>query len=321
MIEFPDIANDADFACWRSAPDRWLPVVRMIARLTSIPASVLSPFSTGTNLVVDLDGGMILKLFPPIYRSQFTSERATLRRLAGRLAVPIPSIVVEGEACGWSWLVIDKLKGIVGSDAWPVVPERAKQRILEEIGRTIADVQSVPLGELATIEPKWPDFIEQQVAGCVERHRRQGLSEWLLSDLHELLSEVPSVIPLDAPSVILTGEWIPENFLLSEEDGRWKLAAVIDFGDVMTGWREYDLLGPSAFMCAGMPGRIRSLLQGYGLAATECDRAMRRRLLTLMVLHRASDLRNIYIDGWENRIDNLLDLADVVWPEMEEDSF
>jgi len=316
MVELPQITNDADFARWRSAPHLWLPVTRAIARSQNIQATVLSPFLTGTNLVVDLDGRLVLKLFPPIYQSQFASERTTLRQLAGKLSIPIPSIVAEGESDGWPWLIMTKLEGFIGSDAWPMLPEPEKLRILEEIGRTIAEVQSAPLGELSTIEPSWPDFIDQQVEGCIERHLGQGLSQRLLTDLHVLLSNARSVVPLDAPAVILTGEWIPENFLLSEEDGRWKLAAVIDFGDVMTGWREYDLLGPSAFMCAGMSGRVRSLLEGYGISANDFDRAMRRRLLTLTVLHRASDLRNIDIFGWEDRIENLLDLEDIIWPQM-----
>ncbi len=303
-----------DFANWRSNASRWLPVARAIARSENVPASTLAPFRTGTNLVVDLGGRSILKLFPPIYHAQFVSERTCLRQLAGNLSVPIPVILTEGAFDGWSWLIMTKLDGIVGSDAWPSLLEDEKERVLEEVGRTIAEVQTVPLGELAAIKPTWPDFIKRQVAGCIERHRRQGLSPALLSDLRMLLSEVPSIVPLDAPTVILTGEWIPENLLLSQEGGRWKLAAVIDFGDVMTGWREYDLLGPSAFMCAGSVRRVRSLFRGYGVTESDCDAAMRRRLLTLMLLHRASDLRNVHIDGWEDRIANLFELEKIVWP-------
>ncbi len=314
MIAFPDIVNDADFARWRSSPVAWLPVVREIARSADIPGNVLSSFATGTNLVVDLDGRSVLKLFPPIYKPQFDSERATLRRLAGRLAVPIPAILAEGERNGWSWLALTRLDGVAGSDAWPTLPEPEKERVLEEVGRAIAEVQAVPPGVLSAIEPTWPEFVARQVAACVERHRRQGLAARFLPDLGQLVSEVPAVVPLDAPPVILTGEWIPENLLLSEAGGRWRLAAVIDFGDVMTGWREYDLLGPSTFMCSGRPGRLKRLFDGYGLAPGACGPTMRRRLLTLMMLHRASDLRNIRIVDWQARIGRLSDLEDVIWP-------
>ncbi|CAN7633703.1 aminoglycoside phosphotransferase family protein [Bosea sp. LjRoot237] len=314
MIKLPVITDKEAFASWRAKPENWLACAHDIARAENILAHILVPYRTGTNLVVDLDGELVLKLFPPLYRSQFVSERATLRLLGGKLSVPIPQLIAEGERDGWSYLIMTRLYGILGSEAWPTLAEPQKERVLGEIGRTIAEVQSVTPGELSAIEPAWPDFIARQVAGCIERHRRQGLAPNLLSDLEEFLQNVPSIVPLYAPPVVLTGEWIPENFLLTEEHGQWRLAALIDFGDVMTGWREYDLLGPSAFMCAGLPNRVRSLLQGYGLEPKALGADMRRRLLTLMVLHRASDLRHIYIEGWEARISKLTDLENVIWP-------
>ncbi|AWN54575.1 aminoglycoside 3'-phosphotransferase/choline kinase family protein [Methylobacterium sp. 17Sr1-1] len=314
MLEFPFIADRQAFARWRAAPDNWRLLVSEIARAETFATGELTPFRTGTNLVVDLGGCAVLKLFPPLYCSQFVSERATLRLLGERLSVPVPGIIAEGERDGWSYLIMTRLPGILGSEAWPALPEAEKVRILAEIGRTIVEMQAIPPGDLVGLEPAWPDFVAQQAAGCIERHRRNGLAPHLLVGLEDLLRQVPAVIPLDAEPVILTGEWIPENFLLAETDGRWRLAALIDFGDVMTGWREYDLLGPSAFMCAGLPDRVGSLMWGYGLRPEDVDAAMRRRLLTLMLLHRASDLRNVAIDGWETRVGSLADLETVVWP-------
>ena len=319
MIDYPVLADWQAFARWRAVPDNWRTLVGAIARAETIAAGEMTPFRTGTNLVVDLDGRAVLKLFPPLSRSQFVSERATLRLLCEglpgeRLSVPVPRLIAEGERDGWSYLIMTRLDGILGSEAWPALPEGEKVRVLAEIGRTIAQVQAVPPGDLLGLEPAWPDFVARQVAGCVERHRRNGLAPHLLAGLDDLLRHVPAIIPLDAEPVILTGEWIPENCLLAETDGRWRLAAVIDVGDVMTGWREYNLLGPSAFLCAGLPDRVGSLMRGYGLRPETVDAAMRRRLLTLMLLHRASDLRKIDIDGWEARIGSLADLETVVWP-------
>ena len=96
----------------------------------------------------------------------------------------------------------------------------------------------------------------RQIAGC-----RAGTSA---SDCRRNFStagrsavDAEALVALDAPPVILTGEYIPENFL-SCDDGDWRLSGLIDFGDVMTGRGEYDLLGPSVFMAAGMPGRVRA---------------------------------------------------------------
>ena len=106
-------------------------------------------FSTGTNLVVGLDEPLILKIFPPLLRHQFLSERISLALLRGRLGVPIPEIVCEGERDQWPYLVITRLHGRWARRLWPSLPEDQKERVLCQIGETIAEVQRVPAGDAA----------------------------------------------------------------------------------------------------------------------------------------------------------------------------
>ena len=94
---------------------------------------------------------------------------------------------------------------------------RSKERVLAQIGATIAEVQRVPVGELSRIEPRWDQFIAGQIDGCRARHTRLGLPQKFLDGLDEILREAATLIPLDKPPVMLTGEYIPENFLLSRE--------------------------------------------------------------------------------------------------------
>jgi hygromycin-B 7''-O-kinase len=186
--------------------------------------------------------------------------------------------------------------------------------VLRQIGETIASVQRAPLGPLAQIQPRWDDFMRAQMLGCKARHTRLGLGPKFLAGLDDLLRDAPKLIPMDAPPVILIGEYIPENFLLACHGDQWSLAGLFDFGDVLAGWRDYDLLGPSAFMAAGRPGRVRSLLEGFGYA--KLDFALKRRLMALMLLHRASDLNShICIDGWQEQAGDLVELQELIWAE------
>jgi hygromycin-B 7''-O-kinase len=316
MHSLPSLSDFETFQAWRGDASRCLPAALDIARSHGLPHADLQVFPTGTNLVVGLDDRLILKIFPPMLRSQFVSERLALAQLRGRLDVPIPEIVIEGERDGWPYLVITRLSGVLGTQAWPELPEDQKERVLAGIGETIAEVQRVPVGELSGIEPCWDRFIARQIEGCRARQARLGLPPKFLDGLDDILREATTLIPLDAPPVILTGEYIPENFLLSSEDGNWRLSGLIDFGDVMTGWGEYDLLGPSAFMTAGMPGRVRSLLGGFGYSRSDIDFTMKRRLMALMLLHRASDpVRHICIEGWQDRAGDLFELQELLWPD------
>lgn len=311
----PRLENIETFRAWRADASQCLPAALDIARSHGLPHGNPHLFSNGTNLVVALDERLILKIFPPQLRHQFTSERLSLSQLRGRVTVPIPEIVLEGERDQWPYLVITRLGGIVGAQVWPDLPEDQKEHILGQIGETIAQVQCAPVGELSAIEPRWDQFMLQQIAGCRARHQRLGLPRKFLDGLDDLLRDAATLIPVNAAPVILTGEYIPENFLLSSEGGNWQLAGLFDFGDVMTGWGEYDLLGPSAFMTAGMPGRVHSLFDGFGYSAADINPTMQRRLMALMLLHRASDpIRHICIEGWQQKAGDLFELQELLWP-------
>lgn len=310
----PAFADFESFRSFRSDTPRWLPVALDIARSHRLDTSAPHVFATGTNLVVGLNQRLILKIFPPLLRAQFVSERGALTQLAGRLSLPIPEIVAEGERDGWPYLIITRLAGTLGSEVWASLPEDQKERVLHQIGETIAAVQRVPLGPLAQIEPRWDEFMRAQVQGCRARHTRLGLVPKFLAGLDDLLRDAATLIPMDAPPVILIGEYIPENFLLACHDGNWSLKGLFDFGDVRAGWRDYDLLGPGAFMAAGRPSRVRSLLEGFGYA--KLDYPLKRRLLALMLLHHASDLNShICIEGWQERADDLIGLQELIWAE------
>jgi hygromycin-B 7''-O-kinase len=280
-----------------------------------LPATQIEPFDTGTNLVVGLGGEHILKIYPPFLRRQFAVEGITLPLLKQHVEVPTPEIVAAGERDGWPYLIMTRIKGELGSEIWPRLADEQKIAVLGQIGRTIAQVQGAPVGALADVEPQWPTFIENQIGQCRARHLRLGLPSKFFDSLDELLSEAPTLIPMDRSPVILTGECIPENFLLIHDDGNWRLAGLIDFGDVITGWGEYDLLGPSAFMTDGDQTRVWSLLSGFGYSPANVPHGLGRRLLALMFLHRASDpLRHVSIRGWEHRAETLFDLQKMLWP-------
>jgi len=312
--KLPAVSDFEAFRTWRADQSRWLPVALDIAHRHGLKTAAPHLFTTGTNLVVGLGDELILKLFPPILRGQFVSERASLTQLRRRLSIPIPEILFEGERDGWPYLVITRLHGIVGSEAWPALPEDQKERVLGQIGATIAEVQRAPLGELSRIEPGWQQFISKQIDGCRARHERLGLPKKFLDGFDDILRDAAALIPLDKP-VILTGEYIPENFLLSRGDDGWRLSGLFDFGDVMTGFGEYDLLGPSAFMAAGMPRRVHSLFEGVGYSNADINPAMKRRLMALMLLHRFSDpIRHIRIEDWQQKAGNLFELQELLWP-------
>jgi len=64
-----------------------------------------------------------------------------------------------------------------------------------------------------------------------------------------------------------------------------------------------------------MAGRVRSFLRGFGYSKSSADPAMRRRLRTLLLLHRFNNLaRQIRIEGWQQKAADLYELERSLWP-------
>ncbi len=192
-MTLPAFTDSKTFRAFRSDPARWLPIALDIARSHGIDVGSPQVFSTGTNLVAGLDDKLILKIFPPLLRAQFISERGSLTQLAGRLHLPIPEIVAEGERDGWPYLIITRLAGTLGSEVWPQLAEAQKERVLRQIGATIAAVQRAPLGPLAQLEPRWDAFMRAQMQGC-----RAGTSGSVLRRNSSPASTISCAMPLSS---------------------------------------------------------------------------------------------------------------------------
>src|SRR4030088_1250555 len=189
MHSLPSLSSFEAFRAWRTDASQCMAVALDIARSHGLPHADPHLFSTGTNLVVALDDRLVLKIFPPMLRHQFTSERTALSQLRGRVSVPIPEIVLEGERDQWPYLVITRSHGILGTQAWPLLPEDQKERVLGQIGETIAEVQRVPIGALSGIEPRCDQFMRQQIEGCRAQHPPLVVPRKFLDGLDQLLHE------------------------------------------------------------------------------------------------------------------------------------
>jgi len=53
-----------------------------------------------------------------------------------------------------------------------------------------------------------------------------------LDGFDDILRDAATLIPMSEPHVILIGEYIPENFLLSRQGNKWDWSGLFDFGDV-----------------------------------------------------------------------------------------
>lgn len=301
---------------YRLQPERWRDAAAAICRTNGLPAAPVRAFADGSNLVAAVAGRYVVKIFPDFHRHQWESEYRVLAQLNRCIRVPVPELIASGEwPEGWTYVVMSCLPGTTLEELWPSLTLADKSALLFEIGSLMAEVHTVPAGPLATLEPEWNGFIARQRTRFPDRLLRQNLPVWFQEQMEAFVQQNFELLPMQPEPVLLTGEYTPFNLLAEQHNGRWRLSGMIDFGDAMTGFREYDLLGPAVFSGEGNPALLCSFFSGYGFPGGRIDAAQRRRLMLLLILHRYSNLHiQVRIPGWENRVQSIEELEQLIWP-------
>ena len=316
-MQLPSEISPAEFdEQYKLQPVVWQEAVREICLLHGIPFTNFQTFADGSNLVSAVSNQYVVKIFPKFHRYQWESEWRTLHHLwTNRLDLPIPELIAHGERDdGWTYVIITKLPGVTLESVWSQCSEKERVAILTDIGKMMAAVHSVPVSDLKNLKPAWEGFLDGQVAKCQARHQRLGMATWFLGEVDKFVLANIDVLPREEP-VVLTGEYTPFNLLVDGSPGQWRISGMIDFGDAMIGFREYDLLGPILFLVGGNPRLLASLLGGYGRVPRETDQNLSTRLMLLTILHRYSSLKfQIRIPGWEVQVKSIGELQELLFP-------
>ena len=305
MNPLPAHIGIAEFDALHDNLPAWQAIIEALAaQLSSAPVVQME---TGTVLVALLGSNHVLKLYPPFLRDHHAFECAMLARVGGRLQVPTPVLLESGQCDGWPWLLMTQLHGEPLTATWPALEEDAKCRLLSALGALAAEVHALPVGEMGQHSPVWTDFIAAQRRRCLmhhtPRHARVGLRAHLLEQLETF---VAGPLP-EGRNVMLTGEYTPMN-LLSRQGQLW---GMFDFGDGLVGPREYDWLGPLAFLAAGHAARCDAFFSGYGV---DPDASQRLALMRLLLLHRYSNLpAQIAHPQWQ-ATRSFEELTALIWP-------
>lgn len=294
LQSLPPNPTPAELDALTDEPARWLPVLEALAARHGLQG--LQP-PTSSTVLVGLAERAVIKLYPPFLRDHFAYERAALAQVQGRLSLPTPELLAEGEHHiedeTWPYLVMTRLPGRTLEHGWADCSEAEKCALLHTIGRVAAELHALPMAPMQAVAPRWPEFLRGQRERCEARQRRTGLPPQLLGQLGAFLQ---GPVP-EGPDVMLTGEFTPFNLLAEGA----QLSGMIDFGDGLVGPRDYDWLGPLCFFVEGRAARAEAFFAGYGVAV---PRSRREELLRLLLLHRYSALpAQMKMPDWQSSRD------------------
>ena len=138
------------------------------------------------------------------------------------------------------------------------------------------------------------------------------MPQWFMDGADDFVQKNMHLLPLQPELVLLTGEYTPFNLMVN---GEGNITGMIDFGDSMTGFNEYDFLGPIMFLAGGDKRLISALLNGYGYPKDEQNENLQKRLMLLQILHRYSDFdAQLRIKEWRTKSSSIEELMKLAFP-------
>ncbi|MFJ4952540.1 aminoglycoside phosphotransferase family protein [Streptomyces sp. NPDC088760] len=234
----------------------------LCARL-GLAGAPLTRFTDGSQPVYAVGDEHVLKLFPGAADHDGVTEGSVLTHIQGRLPVPTPRVRDFGPyENGWRYVLMSRLPGENLAHAWDTVPRSHRQRLVTEIGETLAVLHSLDTGPLGDVvgPGEWGAFLDRQAAGAVEQQRARGLPDAWLEQIPDFLASVP--LPRAPRPSLLHTEVMRQHFLV-DPDG-WRLTGFFDFEPAMIGDRAYDFVGVGLFVTRGDPHLLARLGRAYG---------------------------------------------------------
>ena len=258
-----------------------------MAERHGIPAAPLARERLGTNIVFAAGPRHLVKLYPPLWAGERAVERAALVHVAGRLSVPTPEVVAEGELDGWAYLVLTRVAGVPLEGAWPGLDEGARERAARRAGELVAEHRALPLPAPGVPAPEWPAFVRERAelarAKLAASRRAAAWSRELDAFLAPLRAELEG-----APPVFLNAD-VTEEHVFVAPDGSGRVVGLVDLADAMAGAAEYDLVSFAVFLAGAGRAPLGAFLSGAGVAPGQRGPALARRLTAWALLHRYAD--------------------------------
>ncbi|HSQ26962.1 MAG TPA: aminoglycoside phosphotransferase family protein, partial [Anaerolineales bacterium] len=234
----------------------WAPFVSLIGErhgfdITDDPRSGL-PGTFPTFIVSDR---WVIKFFGPLFDglSCFQVEQ-TASHLLPPQTYPVPTLLASGllfppGSANWTWpyLIYEYVSAPSIGEVYSQVSYSSKLALARQLGVLLQRIHRISLPAVSSFSPNWQSYLTlltRQMSGCLERHTTWGsLPERMLSEIPSYLLQPSELIPYTLASSIIHADLTRDHLLgYLLPNGEWKLQAIIDFGDAISGDLFYELV-------------------------------------------------------------------------------
>jgi hygromycin-B 7''-O-kinase len=268
----------------------WLPVLNYLQRQFRLPDGAWERIPKGSNALFGLGEQLIVKLVPPNWRRQGDKEILVTPLLEGKLSLQTPRLIGSGDIDNWVFVISSRLSGTLLADLWPSLDVEQKRSIMTQTGHVLRELRSVTFADHTAIEVDWPMYIDDLVSECLARHQRRKMPDGLLAQVMPYI-EASGDFASPAELRFIHMDIHPWNLMAKQDDGRWRLDGLLDFGDAIIGNSDrFELLTPMMFMAQGNPLLVASLLESYASVDEVSASTLQRQLAACMLIRPDSDV-------------------------------
>lgn len=297
------VASERAWSASRRELPRWEGLVRHVAAAHGLNVRTVTPFPTGSAVVMSLDEDAVIKVVAPRHRADLDREGDCFE-LAASLPCPLPRVLARGEvellpggeaegrplgeALRLPYLIMTRLSGRSLAEVWPELAPEEQVSLLQELGRIVRALHDLPPPAEGPCVLDWAAHRREQIASAPSRQSKRGLAEGLVRRIPAYLdAHLP---PREGPPVLLHTEIMRDHVLVDRnDDGPWRVTGLFDFAEAITGPREYEFAAVGLFVSEGAPRLLRAFLDGYGFAEAGRE-GLPERLLAYTLLHRYAHL-------------------------------
>ncbi len=300
----------------------WRPVVRRICQSHQLgEARAIEAGYPGSCVVFIVDRSAVVKIYPPIFAADFDRERIVYATLQDRLP-HMPRVLAEGvyhDRIEWPYLVFSFCPGKPIREVAHLLSENDKRVIGRQLGSLIRKLHGGPIPEsLFRSWEQWRDFLLKNRERTL-RHLQQErpFSDRVVREVEQFLAGMEPVWLAERPLCLLNADLTQDHLLLLEEEGRWRVSAVIDWADAEVGVPDYEWIPLWHGLCQQDQELFRAIFAAYDPQQL-LEPILGERLLAFTFLHRFGGeivIEALKKHGWPP-VHRLLDLERVLLPNV-----
>ncbi|HOU11984.1 MAG TPA: aminoglycoside phosphotransferase family protein [Anaerolineae bacterium] len=225
---------------------QWTSAVREICRRHNLPAQHVEAGYPGTNAVFVVDDAYVVKIYAPFCPEDFDLECELYALLSRDAHIPVPSLIAQGvleDQIRWPYIIIDFKPGAPIREVRAHIPRRNLLWIAADMGEIVRHLHHVPVAQLTSLDHTqagWREFVRRRAVETADA------GQWADILPPSVVAEIPGFLAsaLDGddnvPLVLMNGDLTEDHILLRQDNGKWRISGLIDFGDALVGQREYE---------------------------------------------------------------------------------